>query len=114
MPGGKRTGQISRRDVEVLEFIARFGVVPRSAVATWALTGQTATLTREHRLREVLLQPCAKAPDGLRGVFAACDILPRRRPAQGASPLPLRCAVRLTGPSRFASEDQPLGRKEFK
>ena len=50
--GGKRTDQISRRDVEVLEFIARFGVVPRSAVAVWAATGQTATLTRERRLRE--------------------------------------------------------------
>ncbi len=50
--GGKRTDHISRRDVEVLEFIARFGVVPRSAVATWATTGKTATLTRERRLRE--------------------------------------------------------------
>jgi hypothetical protein len=50
--GGKRTDQISRRDLEVLEFIARYGVVPRSAVATWAGTGQTATLTRERRLRE--------------------------------------------------------------
>lgn len=50
--GGKRTDHISRRDVEVLEFIARFGVVPRSAVATWAATGKTATLVRERRLRE--------------------------------------------------------------
>lgn len=50
--GGKRTDHISKRDVEVLEFIARFGVVPRSAVATWAATGQTATLNRERRLRE--------------------------------------------------------------
>lgn len=50
--GGKRTDHISKRDVEVLEFIARFGVVPRSAVAVWAATGQTATLTRERRLRE--------------------------------------------------------------
>jgi hypothetical protein len=49
---GKKTGYISRRDVEVLEFIARFGVVPRSAVATWAATGRTATLNRERRLRE--------------------------------------------------------------
>jgi hypothetical protein len=49
--GGKRTDNISRRDVEVLEFIARFGVVPRSAVSTWAATGPTATLNRERRLR---------------------------------------------------------------
>lgn len=52
MPGAKRTDSISKRDVEVLEFVARFGVVPRSAVATWAATGQTATLNRERRLRE--------------------------------------------------------------
>jgi hypothetical protein len=52
MPGGKRTDRISKRDVEVLEFIARFGVVPRSAVATWAGTSRTVTLTRERRLRE--------------------------------------------------------------
>ena len=49
--GGKRTDHISKRDVEVLEFIARFGVVPRSAVAIWAATGPTATLNRERRLR---------------------------------------------------------------
>ncbi len=52
MPSGKRTDRISKRDLEVLEFIARFGVVPRSAVATWAGTKRTVTLTRERRLRE--------------------------------------------------------------
>jgi hypothetical protein len=52
MPGGKRTDRISKRDLEVLEFIARFGVVPRTAVATWAGTGRTVTITRERRLRE--------------------------------------------------------------
>lgn len=36
----------------MLEFIARFGVVPRGAVATWAGTSRTVTLTRERRLRE--------------------------------------------------------------
>ena len=49
--GGRRTDLVSKRDVEVLEFIARFGVVPRGAVATWAATGKTATLNRERRLR---------------------------------------------------------------
>lgn len=49
---GKRIGYISRRDVEVLEFIARFGIVPRSAVQIWAGTARTATLVRERRLRE--------------------------------------------------------------
>jgi hypothetical protein len=52
MPGGPRTDRISSRDIEVLEFIARFGIVPRTAVATWAGTGRTVTLTRERRLRE--------------------------------------------------------------
>lgn len=52
MPGGKRTDRISRRDLEVLEFIARFGIVPRSAVAVWARTGRTVTLERERRLRQ--------------------------------------------------------------
>jgi len=55
MPGGKRTDRISKKDLEVLEFIARFGVVPRSAVATWAGTGRTVTITRERRLREAEL-----------------------------------------------------------
>lgn len=36
----------------MLEFIARFGIVPRTAVAVWAGTGRTVTLTRERRLRE--------------------------------------------------------------
>jgi hypothetical protein len=52
MPGGKRSDRISRRDLEVLEFVARFGVVPRGAVAIWAGTGRSVTLERERRLRE--------------------------------------------------------------
>jgi hypothetical protein len=52
MPDGRRTERISRRDVEVLEFVARFGVVSREAVASWAGTAQTCTLSRERRLRE--------------------------------------------------------------
>lgn len=47
-----RTERISRRDLEVLEFVARFGVVSREAVASWAGTAQTCTLTRERRLRD--------------------------------------------------------------
>ena len=55
MPGGKRTDHISRRDLEVLEFIARFGVVPRRSVATWAGTARTVTIVREGRLRKAEL-----------------------------------------------------------
>jgi hypothetical protein len=36
----------------VLEFVARFGVVPRRAVAIWAGTARAVTAARERRLRE--------------------------------------------------------------
>jgi len=52
MPGGKRTDRISPRDIEVLEFIARLGVTPRSALALWAGAPRTWTMTRERRPRE--------------------------------------------------------------
>ncbi len=48
----KRGERISERDLEVLEFVVRFGVVPRSAVAVWAKTGRSVTFDRERRLRE--------------------------------------------------------------
>jgi hypothetical protein len=47
----KRSDLISPRDVEILDFIARFGVVPRSAVSTWAGTARTVSRSRERRLR---------------------------------------------------------------
>lgn len=52
MTGGRRTDRLSARDVEVLGFIARFGLVPREAVATWAGTGRSVTFARERRLRQ--------------------------------------------------------------
>jgi hypothetical protein len=52
MAGGKRTDRVSARDVEVLGFIARFGLVSRAAVAAWAATGHSVTFARERRLRE--------------------------------------------------------------
>jgi hypothetical protein len=58
MPRRRREGvreRVSERDLEVLAFIARFGVVPRSAVAVWASTGRSVTLDRERRLREARL-----------------------------------------------------------
>lgn len=71
MPGGKRTDRISERDLEVLEFIARFGVVPRTAVATWAGTARTVTSARERRLREAGL---VKIMPGIgdSGLLVAC------------------------------------------
>jgi hypothetical protein len=52
MPGARRSERISERDLEVLEFIARQGVVPREAVAIWADTRRAVTAARERRLRE--------------------------------------------------------------
>jgi len=48
--GKKET--ISFRDLQVLDFICRFGVVNRTAVQWWAGTGRSVTLDRERRLRE--------------------------------------------------------------
>src|SRR6266576_6680497 len=46
---------ISFRDLQVLAFICRFGVVNRTAVQWWAGTGRSVTLDRERRLREARL-----------------------------------------------------------
>ena len=51
MPGGKRTDRISVRDLEVLEFVVRFGCVPSGLVALWAGTGRAVTYERAARLR---------------------------------------------------------------
>jgi hypothetical protein len=50
--GGKRTDRISQRDLEVLDFVARFGVVPMELVGRWAGTARAVTAARERRLRE--------------------------------------------------------------
>ena len=71
MPGAKRSERISERDLEVLEFIARFGVVPRDAVALWANTRRAMTLRREARLREAGLLRTLR-PFGADGPFVAC------------------------------------------
>jgi hypothetical protein len=91
MPGGKRTDRISERDLEVLEFVARFGMVPREVVALWAGTGKAVTEARERRLRlaglvEVLpgvgdtgrLVLCTR--EGLRAVFRGELPVPRFSP----------------------------------
>jgi len=91
MPGGKRTDRISERDLEVLEFVARFGTVPREVVALWAGTGKAVTAARERRLRlaglvEVLpgvgdtgrLILCTR--EGLRAVFRGELPVPRFSP----------------------------------
>jgi hypothetical protein len=51
VPHGRRSDLINVRDLEVLEFIARFGVVPREAVASWSRAGRSVSYERERRLR---------------------------------------------------------------
>jgi hypothetical protein len=51
MAGGKRSDRLNARDVEVLGFVARFGLVSREAVAAWAATARSVTFARERRLR---------------------------------------------------------------
>jgi hypothetical protein len=92
MPGGKRTDRISERDLEVLEFVARFGVVPREVVAMWAGTGRAVAAARERRLRETgLVEVLPGVGDsgklvlctrtGLRAVFRTELPVPRFSPA---------------------------------
>jgi hypothetical protein len=51
--GGVRTDAISRRDLEVLELIARLGVAPRSVVMEWTGNGDRVNAyRRERRLLE--------------------------------------------------------------
>ena len=56
---------MSRRDLEVLEFVARYGLVTRGVVAAWAGTGATVTWTRERRLCQAgLLRTVPTYEDG--------------------------------------------------
>jgi hypothetical protein len=51
VPHGRRTDRINRRDLAVVEFLARYGTVPREALARWSGSGRTVTYERERRLR---------------------------------------------------------------
>jgi hypothetical protein len=48
---GRRTDRISAKDLAVLEFVSRFGVLSREVVALRAETARSVTLARERRLR---------------------------------------------------------------
>lgn len=51
VPHGRRTDRINRRDLEVLEFLARYGSVPRPVLARWSRAGRSVAYERERRLR---------------------------------------------------------------
>jgi hypothetical protein len=50
MPHGRRSDRVNCRDLEVLEFVARYGNVPRSTVAAWSGSGRSVAYARERRL----------------------------------------------------------------
>ena len=45
----RMTTAISERDLDVLDFVARFGLVPARAARAWAGTGETVSYERERR-----------------------------------------------------------------
>jgi hypothetical protein len=51
VPGGRRTDRINERDLQVLEFLARYGTVPRAAVSRRFGCGRSVAYERERRLR---------------------------------------------------------------
>jgi DNA-binding MarR family transcriptional regulator len=62
VPHGRRSERINERDLEVLEFLARFGTVPREVVARWAGCGRSVTYERERRLRAAGLIEVVRGP----------------------------------------------------
>jgi hypothetical protein len=71
VPHGRRTDRINRRDLEVVEFLARFGTVPRAVVAAWSRSGRTVTYERERRLRSAgLIEVLAGNGEGERLLVA--------------------------------------------
>ena len=67
----RATTAISDRDLEVLAFVARFGLVPACAVAEWAGTAQSVSYAREARwLRHGLVE--AVEPIGRSGRLLVC------------------------------------------
>ena len=81
---------ISFRDLQVLDFICRFGVVNRTAVQWWAETGRSVTLDRERRLREA-------------GLISAHPPIGRSGPLLAVTSRGLRLADRTElGPARVS------------
>jgi hypothetical protein len=64
VPNGRRSDRINRRDLEALEFVARFGTVPRDVLASWSGSGRTVSYERERRLRAAGLIEVLRGLDG--------------------------------------------------
>lgn len=64
MPNGRRSDRINRPDLEALEFLARFGTVPREVLALRSGSGRTVAYERERRLRGAGLIEILRGVDG--------------------------------------------------
>jgi len=110
MPGGKRTDRISERDLQVLELVARYGVIPREVVALWAGTGRAVTLDRERRLREAgLVEVLAGVGDSGRLVLCTREGL--RAVSRGELPVPRFSAGRVAHSAALARVGVELERR---
>jgi hypothetical protein len=64
VPNGRRSDRINRPDLEALEFLARFGTVPRQVLALRSGSGRTVSYERERRLRAAGLIEILPGLDG--------------------------------------------------
>jgi hypothetical protein len=71
VPHGRRTERINRRDLEALEFLARYGTVPRLVLARWSASGRTVAYERERRLRVAGLIERVPGPEVGEGLLVA-------------------------------------------
>jgi hypothetical protein len=71
VPHGRRTERINERDLAALEFLARFGTVPREVLARRSGCGRSVAYERERRLRNAGLIETLHGPgEGGRLLFA--------------------------------------------
>jgi hypothetical protein len=110
MPGGRRTDRISQRDLEVLEFVVRYGVVPRETVALWAGTGRGVTAARERRLREAGLIEVLPG-FGNSGRLVLCTRQGLRAAGRGGLPAPRFSPATLLHSAAVASVAAKLERE---
>jgi hypothetical protein len=70
VPNGRRTERINRRDIAAVEFLARWGTVPREVLAGWSGVGRSVAYERERRLRDAGLVEILRGFDGGRLLIA--------------------------------------------
>jgi hypothetical protein len=93
VPNGRRSDRINRRDLEALEFVARFGTVPREVLSTWSGSGRSVSYERERRLRAAGLIEILRGLDGRLLIATSAGRRACRRtdlPAGRPSPASLR------------------------